>query len=138
MAKNNGLRDLQRRLGKIPAAIKRVAEATLDQGAEEIVQIQKRLAPHEDGTLQDSIRWKRDGELRRLITAGGPTTTKKVRNSEKGNAPEYDYALAVEFGTQKMAPQPFFWPGYRVAKKRAVNRVKRATAKAIKDTFNGK
>jgi HK97 gp10 family phage protein len=138
MAKNNGLSDLQRRLARIPAAIKRATEAALDQGADEIVQTQKKLAPHEDGTLQVSIQWKRDGELRRLITAGGPTTTKKVRNSERGNAPEYDYALAVEFGTQKMGPQPFFWPGYRVAKKRALTKVKRATAKAVKDAFNGK
>lgn len=135
MSPNNGLSDLQRRLARIPAAIKRAAEAALDQGADEIAQTQKKLAPHEDGTLQDSIQWKRDGELRRLITAGGPTTTKKVRNSEKGNAPEYDYAMAVEFGTQKMGPQPFFWPGYRVAKKRAVGRVKRAVSKAIKDTY---
>lgn len=136
MANNNGLRDLQKRLERIPAAIKRAAQSALDQGAEEIVQTQKRLAPHDDGTLQDSIKWTQDGELGRRITAGGPTTTRKVRSSEKGNAPDYDYALAVEFGTQNMSPQPFFWPGYRVAKKRAVSRVKRAVSKAIKDTYD--
>lgn len=152
MAKDNGLKALQQRLRRVAAAIKRAADPALDQGAEEIVQMQKKLAPQDDGVLRDSIKWKKDGEYSRRITAGGKATTKRLRNSDKGNARDYDYAVGVEFGTAPhvaggqfegahhpgTAPQPFFWPGYRLARKRAQKRIKRVVGKAIKDSWNGR
>lgn len=47
------------------------------------------------------------------------------------------YAHLVEFGTSKTEAEPFFWPAYRVLKKRIRNRINRAAKKAIRDGWNG-
>lgn len=66
--------------------------------------------------LLESIRVE-DGRrpLQVLVKAGGALTTKDVR---QGSGVSYDYALANEFGTRKMSAQPFFWPTYRLMKRR--------------------
>lgn len=135
MPRNNGLADFKRRMAAIPIAAKAAAQPALNQGADEIVRAQKSLAPRDDGTLQGSIRWSVDGELSRKIEAGGPTTSKPVRH---GVDAEYDYAIGVEFGTRKSPAQPYFWPGYRLARKRVNARIKRAISKSIKEAFSGK
>lgn len=133
---NNGLADFKKRLAAIPKSVRQAVLPALDQGAEEITRAQKSLAPRDDGTLQESIRWSRNGELSRTIEAGGKTTTKPVR---QGVDAEYDYALAMEFGTRETPAQSFFYPGYRLTRKRANNRIKRAIGKAVKDSYaNGK
>jgi len=61
------------------------------------------------------------------IVAGGYQT---VRSSL--NAKPFDYARADEFGTQKMAAQPFFFPTYRLMKKKIIAKMKRRLAARIK------
>jgi HK97 gp10 family phage protein len=128
---NNGLADFKRRLKALPDAAKRAAAVALDTSANELVAAQRTLAPREDGTLQASIEWHQTAELTRTITAGGETTTRPV----KGGDYEYDYALGQEFGTQEMPANPFFWPAYRLTKKRIRNRIKRAISKGVKDSY---
>ena len=43
------------------------------------------------------------------------------------------YPHLQEFGTTHHAAQPFFWPGFRMGRKRALDRIKRAIGKAIKE-----
>ena len=43
------------------------------------------------------------------------------------------YPHLLEFGTTRTPAQPFFWPGFRLSRKRAENRIKRAISKAIKE-----
>jgi hypothetical protein len=101
-----------------------------ERGADEITGIQKALAAKDDGDLAGSVRNSYDeAELRATLTAGGEATTRPVR---EGADVDYDYALANEFGTQEMAAQPFFYPGYRLGKKRAKSRISRAVTKAAK------
>ena len=38
-----------------------------------------------------------------------------------------------EYGTSHHEAQPFFWPGFRMGRKRALNRIKRAIGKAIRE-----
>lgn len=129
---NNGLADFKRRLAAIPKAIKLAVEPALDASADEMVTAQRSLAPRDDGDLINSIKWRRDGELRREITAGGPTTTRPVR---KGLDADYDYALAMEFGTREIPAHSFFWPGYRLTRKKTRARIRRAVTKAVKDNY---
>ena len=42
------------------------------------------------------------------------------------------YPHLQEYGTRHHAAQPFFWPGYRMGRKRALKKIKRAIGKAIK------
>lgn len=123
-------------LASIPRAIKPKVQAAVDQGATEIMMRARYLAPVDDGDLQQSIRVE-DGprELSATVTAGGPLTTKPVRNAEKGNAPEFDYALGQEYGTAETDAQPFFWPAVNSTKKRVRRRIDRAIGKAIKEEW---
>jgi HK97 gp10 family phage protein len=122
---NSGLADFKRRLAALPAAAKKAAVVALDKSADELVTAQRSLAPVERGTLRDSIKWTRTAELTRTIEAGGQTTTTNG----------YDHALGQEFGTQKMPANPFFYPAYRLTKKRIRARIKRAISKGVKDAY---
>ncbi len=132
MAKITGRRNIAQRLSRIPKAVKAAVKPALDKSADELVAAQRSLAPSDDGTLRASIQWHESGELKRTVEAGGPSTTRPVRS---GAGVTYDYAVAQEFGTQKMPANPFFWPGYRLTRKRIRNRIKRAISKAVKEEF---
>ncbi|MBZ9980397.1 HK97 gp10 family phage protein [Mesorhizobium sp. BR-1-1-8] len=131
MASNNGLADLQRRLAAIPKSVKAGVQSALDTSANELVTAQRALTPRDSGTLQASIKWHRTGELSRQVNAGGETTTRPARAGEG----EYDYALGVEFGTRQSPAQPYFWPGYRLVRKRVRSRIKRAISKSVKASY---
>ena len=45
------------------------------------------------------------------------------------------YPHLVEYGTTQAPAQPFFWPGFRLAKPKAERRIKRAISKAVKDKW---
>jgi HK97 gp10 family phage protein len=49
-----------------------------------------------------------------------------------GNDEAY-YARWVEFGTVKMAAQPFFYPSYRALRKKAKSNIKRSVTIAIRE-----
>lgn len=120
-----------RRMNAIPVAVRAAVHPALDSSAAELVDTMKRVAPHEDGDLQRSIEANPGKhELAREVTAGGEITTRPVRN---GADAEYDYALGQEFGTVDMPANPFFFPTFRLLRKRLNNRIKRSIRKAVKD-----
>ncbi|MBU2483903.1 MAG: HK97 gp10 family phage protein [Alphaproteobacteria bacterium] len=136
MAGNKDADRIAKVLRSIPRAVKPKVQAAVDQGANEMASRMRYLAPKDDGDLQQSIRVEAGPrELSATVTAGGPKTTKPVRKSEKGNAPEFDYALAQEYGTAEMSAQPFFWPSVNTTSKRVRRRIDRAIGKAIKEEF---
>lgn len=130
---------LKRKLARIPDNVKRRAQADLMLAGREINMLQRSLAPEEDGVLRSTIRTEKltDGTVGVEIKAGGPATTKIVRKSEKGSSPTYDYALAQEFGTEKMSPNPFFYPGYKARKRRALSRVRQGWKRSLKEAASG-
>ncbi|WP_342643448.1 HK97-gp10 family putative phage morphogenesis protein [Rhodoligotrophos ferricapiens] len=131
-----GLEKLRAKLRALPAETKRQLREALDHNADELVAMQKRLAPRgPTGNLIRSIQ-KRDGEheLQIKVGAGGPLTTKPVRN---GATVEFDYSGAVEFGTSDTAAKPFFFPSYRALRRRMRGRTSRATSKAAKAVAKG-
>lgn len=130
------LERLKRRLKRVPEAVRKRAKADLMAGGREINMLQRSLAPKDDGTLAGTIRTEQlpDPQIGVEIKAGGPATTKPVRNSEKGNAPMYDYALGQEFGTEDMEANSFFWPAIRVKKKAVMRNVRNGVRRALKDS----
>ncbi|WP_336747761.1 HK97-gp10 family putative phage morphogenesis protein [Aureimonas altamirensis] len=138
MTKNKFQKDrFNRVMKRIPEAVKDEVMDSLDAAAELVVETQRSYAPVDDGTLKASIRRGRvsESENRLAVTveAGGPTTTRPVRNGQKA---EYDYSLGVEFGTSDTPAQPFFYPGYRAARKRVRGRTTRAVKRAVKKALN--
>lgn len=133
MAAGNGLADLERRIKAMGTAARAEIGKALDQSAAEIVSNARTLAPvdaEDGGQLKASIHYEQGPhELHRVILAGGETTTRPVRD---GASATYDYALAQELGTAEQSAQPFFYPAWRLGKKRAIGRINRAVKKAAK------
>lgn len=132
----------------LPAEVRSSIKQALAQGADEITEMQKRMAPAKSGDLRNSIKQTWGGDKERYsslsVGAGGGDPDLTVRISA-GNS-KVRYAHLVEFGTAphinggKFAgsqhpgttAQPFFYPPYRALRKRVKSRISRATTKAAK------
>lgn len=123
----------KKRLAKLPAVVKREVNAAIEKDAREWVALAYTLAPKDpaDGTfLAPSIRHYETETGGQVVQAGAEPTTKPVKS---GQSPEVDYAVLQEFGTEEMRPSPFFWPAYRLLKKKFKSRRQRALSKAFKE-----
>jgi HK97 gp10 family phage protein len=105
------------------------AAAELDKQADLLAQLMTSVAPRgETGDLEHSIRVI-DGKspLVKRIVAGGQLTIRKSVSSKP-----YDYARGDEFGTVNMKARPFFFPSYRLRKKKIVAAMKSKLTRTIK------
>lgn len=149
MAKLSNRDSLLRKLGAMPPAVRSAVKQALAQGADEITNEMKRLAPKDTGKLRNSIVQSLGGGKVRYSSmsgvsgeAGDPDLSVRI---SAGNS-EVRYAHLVEFGTAPhinggrfagtlhpgTAPQPFFFPAYRANKRRVKSRISRATTRAVK------
>lgn len=150
MPKVKGADRLERKLKAIPKALKSEIRAALIASAEEVVAAQRRLAPKKTGKLAKSIVYvmgDRNLPAYASVKGGGrgrgdPETTAIMSAGNSG----VRYAHLVEFGTAphvnggKFAgsanpgtpARPFFFPGFRLTRKRAKSRIARAVGKAAR------
>lgn len=99
--------ELQKYFRDLPIKAKRRIATVIAEQADSVAAEIKSKAPVDTGTLRDSVKVRRGrNTLSLVIEAGGSVTTKNVRS---GSGVEFDYALAVEYGTQKAPAQPFFY-----------------------------
>lgn len=105
------------------------AAAELKRQAEQLMQTMESVAPRgETGELVHSIRLiEGKTPLVQRIVAGGQLTIRKSVSSKP-----YDYARADEFGTVNMKARPFFFPTYRLRKKKIIATMKRKLTATIK------
>jgi HK97 gp10 family phage protein len=104
------------------------AVTELDVQASGLVTRMKSVVKHgPTGHLAESIR-KQAGKTPTIVRvmAGGEATT--TGHGSKS----YDYARAVEFGTQKMTAEPFFFPTFRLMRKTMRSSMRRKITKRIK------
>lgn len=129
---NESLERLKKRLLALPRAAKKAAREAVFEEAFQLANLQRRVVPVESGALRDSIRVE-DGkhDLQAVVLAGGKTTTVAARSGQG----KYDYANAVEFGNSESKAQPFFFPSYRLKKKKMRSNVNRKTRAAVKKEF---
>ncbi|GAB1378667.1 HK97-gp10 family putative phage morphogenesis protein [Pararhodobacter aggregans] len=161
MANDGGLSSFQKRMRAIPKAARAAVRPALDRSAEELVALQRSLAPVDEGDLVGSIGWT-DGPppAGSLAVATMPEDPDLAVTVYAGNEKVF-HARWVEFGTQAAVAgarvanpgagnrqskrgrfsyrshpgttaQPFFYPAYRLLKKRITARIKRAIGKAVK------
>lgn len=86
------------------------------------------VAPVHEGTLKTTVKvipGDKDTIVR--IVAGGQKTVRPGVSSKS-----YDYSRADEFGTQNMPAKPFFFPTYRLRKKKIQAAMKRKITASIK------
>ena len=134
MANDGGLSSFQKRMRAIPEAARKAVAPAVMQSAYDIADIMEGLAPEDTGDLIGSI----------AVTGPGQTTPPYSQPGGAIVVPENTAAITVgnsdvryphlqEYGTTHHAAQPFFWPGFRMGRKRALDRIKRAIGKAIKE-----
>jgi HK97 gp10 family phage protein len=123
MATVQGLDRLKAKLAAMPQAAKQGIMPALNKKADELVAMQKRIVPVDDGDLRDSIE-KTEGrhELAITVWAGGPTAI---------------HARWVEFGASKTTAKPFFYPSYRALRKRIRSSISYASKKAAQKVAAG-
>jgi len=138
-----GLDRLRRKLLKtIPDRVRQRTRAAMEKGADEIVALAKSLVPVDSGALRDSIGWTWGDAPEGSITLGHVKASKDgdeaitiyagTRNKRLGDKDAF-YVRFVEFGTQNMAPHPFFYPAYRTLKRRVKGRITREMKKGIRE-----
>lgn len=140
---------IKRRLAKIPKAVKQATQPALVSAAEDVADVMRQLAPVDDGNLKESI----------VVTPGGSRTPSHSMPGGAAVVPEnaamitagndkVRYPHLVEFGSRAhtaggqfagaeipaIPAQPFFFVGYRFARKKAARKIKRAMGKAIRST----
>ncbi|MET4721914.1 HK97 gp10 family phage protein [Bradyrhizobium japonicum] len=99
--------ELQSWFSGLSFKLKRELAGKLKEQADELADAIKAEAPVVSGTLRDSVKVRRRrNELELEVVAGGETTSKEIR---AGAGVDYDYALAIEYGTTERPAEPFFY-----------------------------
>ncbi|RMC35363.1 HK97-gp10 family putative phage morphogenesis protein [Paracoccus alkanivorans] len=134
MADDGGLSSFQKRMNAIPREVRKAVEPALMKSAYEIQDRMEQLAPEDTGDLVGSIAVTGPGQATPPYSQPGGSTVvpENAAMITVGNT-DVRYAHLVEYGTIKSAAVPFFWPGFRLGRKRATNLIKRAIGKAIKE-----
>lgn len=130
-----GLSALKSRFDAIPKAVREAVKAEMEKQAEAVVEMMRRLAPRDQGDLIKSINWTWGDAPKGAMTVG------KVHGREygtmritiyAGGSKDSFHAVFQEFGTRKMAANPFFFPAWRTRRKRIKAGISRAMNKAIR------
>jgi HK97 gp10 family phage protein len=139
MARNVSVERFKKLTEDLQKEVHALAVAELNAQARDLAQLIASVAPvyqgvsltasgAKSGTLKSTVKvvpGKKDTIVR--IVAGGTLTIRPSVSSKP-----YDYARADEFGTVNMRPRPFFFPTYRLRKKKVIASMKRKIAASIK------
>jgi HK97 gp10 family phage protein len=153
--KMQGREALVRKLKALSPATRSAIKQAIAQGADELVALQKRLAPVRTGELRDSIvqTWggqsgpkyaslrggspvDGDPDLSVLITAGN-SAVRYAHLVEFGTAPHTNGGKFAGTQNPGTSAHPFFYSPYRALKRRIKSRITRATTKAAKAVAAG-
>lgn len=134
MANDNGLASTLSAIDRAKRAPREKIVPALKKSGEELAAAQRVLVPKDTGALAESIAVTMPGESTPPYSqpggsrvAGGTEVIVTAGNSD------VRYAHLVEFGTSHSEADPFFWPAFRLLRKRLQNRVNRAAKKAVKE-----
>lgn len=136
-----GLDQLSARFGRLAPAIRAELARTLEAQAEKIVKDMRNLAPFESGALRRSIGWTWGNAPAGSVSVGqvkgasydqiAITIYAGTRDKSLG-ADDAFYARFQEFGTRKMAANPFFFPAYRANRTAVRAAISRGVKKAAR------
>lgn len=129
MASNLSVERFKKLTAELQAEVHRLAVEELNAQADDLVQLMESVAPRDKGVLVHTIKKVPDKAKDTLvrIVAGGHETVRPSVSSKP-----YDYARADEFGTVNMPAKPFFFPTYRLRKKKIIAAMKRKITASIK------
>ena len=130
-----GLAALERRWSAIPARVRAEVVAAMEATAENVVRDMRRLAPKGDtGNLVRSISWTWGDAPRGSMVIGKSSAGRSYGATTltiyAGGGPAF-YARFQEFGTKEMTANPFFFPAWRIWRRRVRARIAGAVRRAI-------
>lgn len=141
MANNsNGLASTLAAIDRARKAPRAAVLPALMKSGEELASAQRALAERsrDTGALIDSIEVTLPGRSTPPYSQpGGMRVAGETEVLVTAGNEDVRYAHLVEFGTSKMEAEPFFWPAFRLLRKRLQNRINRTAKKAVKDAWNG-
>ena len=127
MATNKSVEAFRRLTVEMQRQVYDDAVSELNSQADTLVAMMRAVVVHgPTSNLANSIR-KGPGKQPTVVRvmAGGAATTRQTRGKP------YDYARAVEFGTEHVHAQPFFFPTFRLMRKKMRNSMRRKITKTI-------
>ena len=133
------VRLVNRNLSRVAAAVESQVKETMLTQASLIAAEIKRVAPvgtdENAGALKASVRVEEGKSTAKKafvvkIVAGDSKTKKSYRRG--------GYPRAIEYGTQHVPAQPFFWPIWRLRRKGARQAIRKVVVKALRDVFGDK
>lgn len=131
---SNQTQRLSRRLEAIPRNVRAAVAPALIKAGGDLANMQRILAPRDTGALQDSIEVTGPGQQTPPYSQpGGSTLARENQVLVTVGNNDVRYPHLVEYGTADTAAQPYFWPAYRLMKKKLANRIKSAIRKAVKE-----
>src|SRR3989338_994253 len=102
-------------------------------GGEAVADAIRALAPVDEGALLASVTVTGPGQATPAYSqpGGAAVVPDNAAAVTVGNT-DVRYPHLVEYGTTHAAAQPFFWPGFRLSRKKAAAQIKRGISKAIR------
>jgi HK97 gp10 family phage protein len=134
MAKVEGLEALKRKFAALPRAVREEIKAALVKSADELVGMQKRLAPVRTGALRDSIHYEIEDDGVRAVVS---TDLFYSRFVEFGTPPHENQGEFKGSENPGAPARPFFYPAYRALRKRIKSRLSRSVTIGIKKVAKG-
>jgi HK97 gp10 family phage protein len=133
MSGDGGLSSFQRRMRAVPKAAREAVQPALVREAEKIASTMRQVAPRDEGDLAGSIAVTGPGQSTPPYSqpGGALIVPENAAAITAGNS-DVRYPHLQEHGTSFHAAQPFFWPSFRMHRKRALTAIKRSIGKAIK------
>ncbi len=139
MANDGGISRIQQRLAMIPKNVRASLQPELIKNGNDLALMARILAPRDSGALQDSVAVTPGGTSTPPYSApGGRVIVPELAVAVTAGNKDVRYAHLVEHGTTEAAAQPFFWPAFRLMRKKISGRIKRAASKAVKTNWGGK
>lgn len=127
---------LNRRMKAIPQAVRDAVKPALTTSGNELVGRMRALAPERTGDLKESIEATPPGQSTPAYSQpGGSRVAGELEVVVTAGNTDVRYPHLVEYGTADAAAQPFFWPAFRLTRKRAAGRIKRAITKAVRHNW---
>lgn len=121
---------LFRQLDKVVPSVNTELRSALEKGGDEFVEKARKFAPKDTMELDKSITWdwtkntqEDSSRSPAIVLQAGGSATEKFRAF---------YARWVEFGTPATRKQPFFFPAYRLLRRKLKGSLARAMTRAIK------
>ncbi|WP_299648575.1 HK97-gp10 family putative phage morphogenesis protein [uncultured Jannaschia sp.] len=129
-----GLASFQARMRAVPKAARAAVKPALLSAGHDVGDTIETLAPEDTGDLKGSVAVTGPGETTPPYSqpGGSMTVPEHMVAVTVGNS-DVRYPHLVEYGTADAPAQPFFWPGFRLSRKKAQAKIKRAIGKAIRE-----